>query len=56
MRERFARFGGEPSEDQVRWISEDAPPGDYRVVLEAGETRIEREVSILRDEWWMMRR
>ena len=56
MRERFERFGAEPDEDQVRWISEDAPPGNYRVVLEAGGQRIERRVSILRDEWWMMRR
>jgi len=56
MRERFERFGAEPDEDQVRWITEDAAPGDYRVVLEAGGARMEREVSILRDEWWMMRR
>jgi photosystem II stability/assembly factor-like uncharacterized protein len=56
MRERFERFGAEPDEDQIRWITEEAAPGSYRVVLEAGGTRLEREVSILRDEWWMMRR
>ncbi|MEJ2538517.1 MAG: hypothetical protein P8188_00820 [Gemmatimonadota bacterium] len=56
MRERFARFGAEPDEEEVRWVSEEAPPGDYRVVMRAGDTSMERNVSILRDEWWMMRR
>ena len=57
MRERFARFGREVDEDQLRWESAPAPIGTYRVVMRVdGDMVAEREASILRDEWWMMRR
>ncbi len=57
MRERYARFGREVDEDQLRYISSPAPLGDYTVVMTVGGRTVgEREVSILRDEWWMNRR
>ena len=57
MRERFQRFGREPDEDQLRWETSQAPLGDYRVVLTVdGEEVAAHGASILRDEWWMMRR
>ncbi|NNK65042.1 MAG: hypothetical protein HKO98_17700 [Gemmatimonadetes bacterium] len=57
MRERFERFGRAAPEDQVRYVSEPAPVGDYRVVMSVGgQPVMEHEVSILRDEWWRDRR
>ena len=57
MRERFERFGQTPREDQVRFVSEPAPIGDYRIVMTVGgETVYEQQVSILRDLWWDERR
>ncbi len=56
MRARFEQFGRTVSEDQIRYVSEEAPIGDYRVVMSVGDREIERSVSILRDEWWSERR
>lgn len=56
MRARFEQFGRQVSEDQVRFVSEDAPIGDYRIVMSVGQQEMERSVSILRDEWWSERR
>jgi hypothetical protein len=56
MRERYARFGREMDEDQLRYISTEAPVGEYTVVMTAGDITMERKVSILRDQWWMDRR
>ncbi|MEQ9568752.1 MAG: hypothetical protein RLN75_01065, partial [Longimicrobiales bacterium] len=56
MRERFEQFGRTPPEDQIRWVSEDAPVGDYRVVMTVDGREIEREVAIVRDVWWRDRR
>jgi hypothetical protein len=52
MEERAARFGR-----AFRAPSDPAPLGDYRVVMTIGDRVVgEREVSILRDDWWMLRR
>ncbi len=57
MRARFERFGQTPNEDQIRWVSTPAAVGEYRVVMEiAGREIDEHTVSILKDEWVMMRR
>ena len=56
MRARSEQFGRPAREDQIRFVSEDAPIGDYRIVMSAGGREIERSVSILRDEWWRERR
>ena len=57
MRERFERFDRTPPEDQLRFVSEPASPGDYRVVMSIdGEERMAHQVSILRDLWWRDRR
>jgi photosystem II stability/assembly factor-like uncharacterized protein len=56
MRERWARFGREVDEDQIRYVSAPAPIGEYTVVMSAGDAQMKRRVSILKDEWWMERR
>jgi hypothetical protein len=57
MRQRFERFGQTPDEDQVRWTSTPAPLGDYRVVMRVDGREVgTHTASILRDEWWMLRR
>ncbi len=57
MRERYARFGREVDEDQLRYTSIDAPVGDYTVTLSVdGQVVMGRKVSILRDLWWMDRK
>jgi photosystem II stability/assembly factor-like uncharacterized protein len=57
MRERMERFGQRVDEERLRWENIPAPAGDYRVVMSVGGREVaSREVSILRDEWWMMRR
>jgi hypothetical protein len=57
MRRRFERFGQAPDEDQLRWTSSPAPIGDYRIVMRVdGRDVATREASILKDEWWMLRR
>jgi photosystem II stability/assembly factor-like uncharacterized protein len=57
MRRRMARFGQEPDEDQLRWQSSPAPVGDYRVVMRVdGREVATHPASILKDEWWMLRR
>lgn len=57
MRERYARFGREVSEDELRYTSTPAPLGDYTIVMSIdGRPVMEREASILKDEWWMERR
>jgi len=57
MRERFARFGREVDEDQLRYTSTPAPLGNYTIVMRVnGQEVMERNASILKDEWWMDRR
>lgn len=56
MRERFARFGREVDEDQIRYTSAPAPVGEYTIVMSAGGQVMKRKAAILRDEWWMLRR
>lgn len=57
MRQRFERFGQTPDEDQIRWSSAPAPIGDYRVVMRVDGREVgTHAASILRDEWWMLRR
>ena len=57
MRRRMARFGREPAEDEVRWQSSPAPIGEYRVVMRVdGREIATHSASILKDEWWMLRR
>jgi hypothetical protein len=56
MRARMEQFGRPIREDQIRFVSEDAPIGDYRIVMSVGGREIERSVAILRDEWWRDRR
>jgi len=58
MRERARRFGGRfpGGEEALRYAREPAPPGEYRIVLDAGGRRITRTVSILTDEWYEERR
>ncbi|HSG46706.1 MAG TPA: hypothetical protein VLA43_02710, partial [Longimicrobiales bacterium] len=56
-RQRFERFGQTPDEDQIRWTSTPAPEGEYRVVMRVdGREVATRTASILKDEWWLMRR
>jgi hypothetical protein len=56
MRRRFEQFGRTVPEDQIRFVSEDAPVGSYRVVMSVGGREIERDVSIKRDIWAGTRR
>jgi hypothetical protein len=56
MRERYARFGREVSEDDLRYTSSPAGIGEFTIVMEAGDIMMKRKASILRDEWWMNRR
>lgn len=57
MRERSARFGREVDEDELRYTSTPAPLGDYTITMSVnGQGVMEREASILKDEWWMERR
>jgi hypothetical protein len=56
MRERYARFGREVSEDDLRYTSSPAGIGEFTIVMEAGDMMMKRKASILRDEWWMNRR
>ncbi|HSG07682.1 MAG TPA: hypothetical protein VLA36_04980 [Longimicrobiales bacterium] len=44
------------AEDRLRYEFSDAPARAYRVVMSVGDREVEREVSILEDEWWMQRR
>jgi len=56
LRERYAQWGRDVDEDQIRYSSEPAPIGEYTVVMTAGGEEMTRAVSILRDEWWMERK
>jgi photosystem II stability/assembly factor-like uncharacterized protein len=56
MRERMARFGREMSEDELRYTSTDASIGEYTIVMTAGDVKMKRKASILRDDWWLNRR
>jgi len=57
MRQRFERFGQTPDESQIRWSSTPAAPGEYRVVMRVdGREVATHTASILKDEWWMLRR
>jgi photosystem II stability/assembly factor-like uncharacterized protein len=51
---RGAGPGGIP--DNVRYETSEAPVGQYRIVMNANGRTMERQVSILRDEWWRDRR
>jgi hypothetical protein len=51
MRQRAARFGG-----GFRAPSDPAGIGEYTVIMSVNGQEMSRKVSILRDEWWMMRR
>ena len=42
--------------DNVRYAYSPAPPGEYRIVMNAGGQTAERTVRIIRDEWWLNRR
>jgi len=56
-RERAEEQEREFDEEEARYTSAPAGPGTYRVVLSIdGEAVAEREVKILRDEWWRERR
>jgi hypothetical protein len=56
-RERAERGGREVDEDEIRYTTVEAQPGSYRVVMSVdGRAVGEREVRILRDEWWRERR
>ena len=56
-RERAERGGREVDEDEIRYTTVEAQPGSYRVVMSVdGRAVAEREVRILRDEWWRERR
>jgi hypothetical protein len=57
MVERFGRFGREVDPEDVRYQSFPAPLGGYRVALTVDGREVgSRQVSILKDEWWMERR
>ncbi len=56
MRERMEQFGRPIREDQIRFVSEPAPVGRYRVVMSVAGREMEHSVAILRDEWWRDRR
>ncbi len=56
LRERYAQWGRDVDEDQIRYSSEPAPIGEYTVVMTVGGEEMTRAVSILRDEWWMERK
>ncbi|MEX0893247.1 MAG: hypothetical protein WEB88_13860 [Gemmatimonadota bacterium] len=57
MRARIEERGGRINEEQIRYAMSAAPLGSYRVVMSvAGQPVAERQVSILKDEWWMHRR
>lgn len=56
-RARAERFGQTPDEDAIRWASTPASEGDYRVVMRVdGREVATHTASILRDDWWMLRR
>ena len=56
MRERFARFGQQMSEDQIRYQSSPAAIGTYDIAMVVDGIEIARhEASILRDIWKEMR-
>jgi hypothetical protein len=42
--------------DNVRYAYSPAPPGEYRIVMNADGQTAERVVRIIRDEWWLNRR
>jgi len=52
----FFGRGGPSREDRIRYAISDAAPGSYRVVLSANGRTYEREIDLLRDEWWEDRR
>jgi hypothetical protein len=56
MRTRMARFGQTPDENQIRYTTTPAGVGEYTVVMSVGDLEFRRTVSILKDDWWMMRR
>jgi hypothetical protein len=56
MRQRMARFGRTVRDEDIRYVSSPAPIGEYSVVMSVDGRESTRRVSILRDEWWMMRR
>jgi len=45
-----------PARFQGRTRGQQAPIGEYTVVMSVGGQEISRRVSILKDEWWMNRR
>jgi len=57
MRDRAQGRGGQVNENQIRFVTSEAPLGSYRVVMSVGGQPVgEHTVSILKDEWWMNRR
>jgi photosystem II stability/assembly factor-like uncharacterized protein len=56
LRQRMERFGRTVSESEIRYSTSPAPIGEYTIVMQAAGGEMSRDVSILKDEWWMLRR
>ena len=47
---------GGPPRDNIRYAYSSAPEGQYTVTMSVDGQEQERNITILKDEWWMNRR